>query len=184
MSIRSRKKFLFTIFQKKKKSGRMKTGDSEENIEAVRQPFTQSPMRPLADTHKSLVFHSLSSFGSWGRTRNFIHTKCRSSILRTTDNTEMLGDRVISFKTEHIWSLHSADLNPLDFFLWGYTKDIVYKDTPRNIQQHKRAIEECGRSISPRTCKRVTQNFTVRVNTCLASSGGHIKRIIQAIQSL
>ena len=39
-------------------------------------------------------------------------------------------DRLISFKTPNIWSPHSPDLNPLDFFLWGYCKNNVYINKP------------------------------------------------------
>lgn len=29
-----------------------------------------------------------------------------------------------------VWPLHSPDLNPLDFCLWGHLKDLVYKPKP------------------------------------------------------
>lgn len=36
------------------------------------------------------------------------------------------GCNLISFRTDCVWSPHSPDLSPLDFFLWGYLKDKVY----------------------------------------------------------
>ena len=32
------------------------------------------------------------------------------------------------------WPPHSPDLNPLDFFLWGYLKDKVYTPKPATLQ--------------------------------------------------
>ena len=33
-----------------------------------------------------------------------------------------------------LWPPRSPDLSPLDFFLWGYIKNIVYAEKVRNIQ--------------------------------------------------
>ena len=33
------------------------------------------------------------------------------------------------------WLSRSPDLSPLDFFLWGYIKNIVYGEKIRNIQR-------------------------------------------------
>ena len=38
------------------------------------------------------------------------------------------------------WSPHSPDLNTLDFYLWGYLKDRVYKHNPQTIPDLKAAI--------------------------------------------
>jgi len=35
-------------------------------------------------------------------------------------NSYFPGDRLTSRHTEHLWSAHSPDLCPLDYFLWGY----------------------------------------------------------------
>ena len=31
------------------------------------------------------------------------------------------------------WPTHSSDLNPCDYFLWGYLKGRVYKDAPMTL---------------------------------------------------
>jgi len=47
---------------------------------------------------------------------------------QTADRTlemlqDMFDDRVeVSRRTENPWAPHSPDLNPIDFFLWGYAK--------------------------------------------------------------
>ncbi|KYN09502.1 hypothetical protein ALC57_18370 [Trachymyrmex cornetzi] len=32
------------------------------------------------------------------------------------------------------WPARSPDLNPLDFFLWGYCKEVIYRKLPEDIE--------------------------------------------------
>ena len=50
---------------------------------------------------------------------------------------QKFGQRLISWKTENIWPPHSPDLSALDFFLWSYLKDRVYKCKPANVDKLK-----------------------------------------------
>ena len=38
---------------------------------------------------------------------------------------QRIGGRLISRRCDPEWSAYTSDLNPLDFFLWGYLKDRV-----------------------------------------------------------
>jgi len=40
------------------------------------------------------------------------------------------------------WSSRSPYLSPLDFFLWGYIKNIVYAEKIRNIQHCKKGSHQ------------------------------------------
>ena len=92
--------------------------------------------------------------------------------------SEKSEDRLISLKAFHIWAPHSPDLSPLDFFLWGYAKDNVYKNKPTSISELKQEITTFMRAISADTCKAVIQNFAVRVRECLLRHGDHIEHVI------
>ena len=63
-------------------------------------------------------------------------------------------------KSAFPWSPRSPDLSPLDFFLWGHFKDIMYHNIPR------------GR------CERVIEKFKHRVTECISRQGGHIEHRI------
>ena len=89
---------------------------------------------------------------------------------------QKFGDRVISRRTDIPWAAHSPDLNPLDFFLWGYAKDNVYADNPQTLQDLKTAITRFIRAIPADMCKRVIGNFAVRLNECLNRRGAHIEK--------
>ena len=79
----------------------------------------------------------------------------------TRENLDYILDkcqrRVLSWKTKHIWSPHSSNLSPPDFFLWGHAKDLVYKDKPSTIPELKQKITEVIQAIPVEICQRVVE---------------------------
>lgn len=56
---------------------------------------------------------------------------------------------------EQKWPPRSADLTPLDFFLWGYSKQMVYKERPfRDVDRLERVIHDCDLWITPENIKK------------------------------
>lgn len=88
------------------------------------------------------------------------------------------NDRLISRNTPNIWASHSPDLNPPDFFLWGYVKDRVYVNKPRDINELKEAASEVIRGISADVFRNVIENFAVRIRECLLRNGAHIEHVL------
>ena len=87
-------------------------------------------------------------------------------------------DRLISRRREPQWSPHSPDLNPPDFYLWGFLKDHVYENRPQSIAELKVAITQRIRSIRREECVRVINNFAHRLQACLQRNGGHLEHIL------
>ena len=73
-------------------------------------------------------------------------------------------DRIIS---KNLWPPRSPDLTLADFFLWGLFKGIVYKNTPRTIEQLKDAIPQEIQAINFDTLGKVFQNLEKRIQVCL-----------------
>ncbi|GFU65536.1 transposable element Tc3 transposase [Trichonephila clavipes] len=48
---------------------------------------------------------------------------------------DTFGDRLISRFGPVNWPPRSCDLTPLDYFLWGYVKSLVYTDKPQMLDQ-------------------------------------------------
>jgi len=61
----------------------------------------------------------------------------------------------------HEFSPRSPDLTLLDFFLWGYVKDIVYAEEPTTREDIKNRIREACRSITPAVLRNVDEHFAV-----------------------
>jgi len=66
------------------------------------------------------------------------------------------------------WPPRSPDMNPLDFYLWGHVKSIVYKNAPNNIADLRQRIIRGFREIrtDPNVCHRVRNSFDRRIRTC------------------
>ena len=89
------------------------------------------------------------------------------------------GERLISFRADNIWPPHSPDLNPPDFYLWGYLKDHVYANRPTTLDELKDSIVREIRAISQETCVRVFDNFLKRIRLCRERIGGHLEHVIR-----
>lgn len=86
--------------------------------------------------------------------------------------------RIISRFGDANWPSRSCDLSPLDFFLWGYTKDKVYTNNPQTLEQLKDNIREVIAAVQPAMCKKVIENYVKRIEVCKAALGGHLNDII------
>ena len=93
---------------------------------------------------------------------------------------ENFGQRVISNKTPFEWAPYSPDLNPLDFFLWGYLKDSVYREGPTTLDELKQSIAYHIQQVNQDAdlCQRVIDNFKKRLVVCRRRRGGHIEHVI------
>jgi hypothetical protein len=73
------------------------------------------------------------------------------------------------------WPPRSAYLNPLDFYLWGHLKSMVYA-TPVNTQQEpwQRVCVACGAvKTSPGVFERVRQSTVRRDRACVEVEGSN-----------
>ena len=90
---------------------------------------------------------------------------------------QRFSDRLISRRCDPQWSPYSPDLNPPDFYLWGYLKDWVYANNPQSIPDLKAAITTAIRAIPREECGRVIENFARRIQVCLQRRGAHFEHI-------
>lgn len=88
------------------------------------------------------------------------------------------GDRLLSRRTDNPWPPYSPDLNPADYFLWGYLKERVYAGNPRTSEELKDSIRREIRRIPAEMLTRVVDNFNVRLAAVLQQRGAWIEHII------
>jgi len=70
------------------------------------------------------------------------------------------------------WPARSPDLNPLDFFLWGYCKEIVYKKLPENIDDLDVKLHEAIWTIDENMLENVQISMLRRLRACVEMDGG------------
>ncbi|GFY47670.1 putative DD41D transposase [Trichonephila inaurata madagascariensis] len=71
----------------------------------------------------------------------------------------------------------SCDLTPLDFFLWGCVKSLVYANKPTTLEELKANIEREIAAVSAEMCGRVMENWVYRINRCKRARGGHMSKV-------
>lgn len=78
--------------------------------------------------------------------------------------------------SENPWPARSPDITPLDFFLWGYVKNQVYKYRPfRNLDHLENVIRQCIARINPAFLRKVAKEFNKRTIKCIENGGGHVE---------
>lgn len=76
------------------------------------------------------------------------------------------------------WPPYSPDLNPCDYFLWGYLKDRICRTAPTTLDDLKIAITQEVTAIGADTLKHVIQNFQKRVYNLVVSNGKHFENLM------
>jgi len=99
---------------------------------------------------------------------------------------EYYYDRVIALdypkdmKMGMDWPPYSPDLNPCDFFLWGYLKDRVYTETFTDMDELKKKITAEINSIPQSMFRRVAGNFEHRCRVVAEREGHHCEHILKS----
>ncbi|GFS96214.1 putative transposable element [Trichonephila clavipes] len=91
---------------------------------------------------------------------------------------DKFGDRLISRFGPANWLPRSCDLTPLDFFLWGYVKSLVYADKPQTLDHLEDNIRRVIADIRPQMLEKVIENWTSRLDYIRASRGSRMPEII------
>ena len=88
------------------------------------------------------------------------------------------GEQLISRFGPVSWPPRSCDITPLDYFLWGYVKSLVYQDKPASIGALEDNISRVIGEIPLDMLEKVVQNWTFRVDHLKRSRGQHLHEVI------
>ena len=93
--------------------------------------------------------------------------------------SEKFGGRVLAMGAERNggveWSTRSPDLNPLDFFLWGYLKSKVFWPKPSNLQQLGQNLERELNLLDMEMLRRSQHSMITRAAKYVLQGGGHFE---------
>lgn len=87
-------------------------------------------------------------------------------------------DRWIGRNGPIAWPARSPDLTPLDYFLWGYVKELVYSREPKTIADLKRVISEALESLTQQLCQNTFKNLEKRLRLCVKQNGAHFEHLL------
>lgn len=91
----------------------------------------------------------------------------------------MFGNQWIGNSGPLRWPARSPDLNPLDFFLWGYLKTLVYETQPLNAEDLKNRIRNGCNSIRRHTLLRTVNGELIkRMSYCVHVNGQNFEQYL------
>jgi hypothetical protein len=64
---------------------------------------------------------------------------------------------------------------PLDYFLWGHRKTVVYFSKPRSLDELKVRITNTIHDISEQQLRNVFNELEYRFERCVLSDGGYVE---------
>ena len=116
----------------------------------------------LIDFQPTIIFQQDGAPPHWGlRVRQFLN--------------ETFSHRWIGRDGPISWPPRSPDITPLDFFLWGYIKDIVYRTKVQDITDLKQRISNAIATIDEAMLQRTWQEIEYRLDVLRLTNGAHIE---------
>ena len=88
---------------------------------------------------------------------------------------QQFGENLIGLGFQREWPPRSPDLNPLDFFLWGYLKLRVFRRKPSTIDQLKDFIVMEINCIEAELLARAVESLSDRCLAVICENGNHIE---------
>ena len=90
---------------------------------------------------------------------------------------EFFQDRVVALHHEKEWPARSPDMNPCDYFLWGYLKHKVFTTQPQTLVELRDKIntEVAALKQDPLLVKRSVRDMVRRTQLCIEGDGGHVE---------
>ncbi|GFW84995.1 DUF4817 domain-containing protein [Trichonephila clavipes] len=91
---------------------------------------------------------------------------------------DTFGDRLISRFGPVNWPTRSCDLPPLDYFLWGCVKSMMYADKPQTLDHLEDNIRRVIADIRPQMLEKFIENWTSRLDYIRGSRGSPMPEIL------
>ncbi|GBM82910.1 hypothetical protein AVEN_230477-1 [Araneus ventricosus] len=97
---------------------------------------------------------------------------------------EHFNDRIIALDYENhtesdmAWPPYSPDLTPCEFFLWGYLKDLVYRQTPQTIAELYQQIITAYETIPSDMFAPVSGKVCLRQRRVVVENGGYFGNFV------
>lgn len=75
------------------------------------------------------------------------------------------------------WPARSPDLTPLDFYVWGRLKDMVYSECPTTAEDMRVRIRQACAQLTRDEIRRAQEGFTRRLTACINAGGQQFEHL-------
>nr|XP_005998403.1 PREDICTED: uncharacterized protein LOC102358965 [Latimeria chalumnae]XP_005998404.1 PREDICTED: uncharacterized protein LOC102358965 [Latimeria chalumnae] len=73
------------------------------------------------------------------------------------------------------WPPRLLDLSPLDYFLWGYVKTVVYSSKLQSLDELRARITNAIHKITQQQLENVFNELENRIERCITKRGGYVE---------
>lgn len=91
---------------------------------------------------------------------------------------EQYPDRWIGRGGPRRWPARSPDLNPLDFFLWGHLKNLIYRQPINTEEELRNRIQQAFATCTPQMITDSKLSLLRRARLCVQMNGGHFEHLL------
>ena len=141
------------------------TVNSERYIQMLESRFIPAIQRRNMNIH-TVVFQ-----------QNEVPPYC-SNISLKYQRQHFLGNRLLSRRTDNSRPPYSSDLNPADYFLWGYLKERAHAGNPRINEDLKESMKREIRRIPAHMLTIVVESFNVCIAAVIQQCGVWIEHVM------
>ncbi|GFW67698.1 uncharacterized protein TNCV_3445701 [Trichonephila clavipes] len=138
--------------------------------------WAQNEIAVVSDFHKRILFSDEAHFWLNG------YVNKQNTRIWSEANPQVYVETPLHPEKLTVWCANwpprSCDLTPLDYFLCGYVKSLVYADKPQTLDHLEDNIRRVIADIRPQMLEKVIENWTSRLDHIRASRGSPIPEII------
>ncbi|GBM60328.1 hypothetical protein AVEN_108114-1 [Araneus ventricosus] len=93
-------------------------------------------------------------------------------------NLHFGNDRIINCHFPTSWPTRSTGLNPCDFWLWGYLKDVVYGAPIANLAELNNRFTQHIHDITTETFRSIVEHAVLRFQLIEENGGKDIEHFL------
>jgi len=82
------------------------------------------------------------------------------------------------FISPDLWPPNGPDLNPVDYRIWGWMQEHVYKMPVHDTDDLKRRLIDTWASITQSIVDDATDQWTIRLRACEKARGRHFEHLL------
>ena len=101
-----------------------------------------------------------------------------NAAVTTNKLNQMFGDQWMGTRGPVPWPARSPDLSPLDFFIWGFVKDQIFKTIPESREELEERVRNAIARITHLQLLNAEKSVKKRCQHCLDQNGGQFEHYL------
>ena len=96
---------------------------------------------------------------------------------RARETIQLLQQETPQFISPDLWTPNSPDLNPVDYRIWGWMQERVYKTPVHDTNELKQRLIRTWASIPQSVVKEAIEQWRIRLHACGQARGRRFEHL-------